>query len=173
MKRIKRKIIPTILGLICFGDTVVAQCDYLCLYSKNQKDSRSWALDEVRKITFSSTHVHVFLWETETSYPFIRIPYEDFRKLTFEAQPLPNGIDEMEEFLESCLKYDAVQKLLFVSGTSKNSRIQLYAYNGILLHSVRLSSEETEYSVEDLPVGIYIVVYTDEERMQSLKIQIK
>ncbi len=170
MRKTKRKILLTFLGLICFRSTAVAQCDYLCLYSKSQTDSRSWALDEVRKITFSSTDVHIFLWETGTSYA---LSYENVCKLTFETQPLPNGIEEMEEFSASCMKYDAIQKILSVNGTSKNRRLQLYGYNGVLLRSVPLSPEETEYSVENLPVGIYIVRYTDEERMQSLKIQIK
>ncbi|MBQ8592752.1 MAG: T9SS type A sorting domain-containing protein [Bacteroidaceae bacterium] len=166
----KKEILLTVLGLSCFSGMAIAQRDYLCLYAKNQTDNNSWNLDEIRKITFSSTDVNVYLWEMETTYV---LPYENVRKFTFEAQPLPNRIEEREEVTTFYLKYDAVEKRLLINGSSGNGQLQLYSYSGVLFHSVRLSPEETAYSLESLPTGIYIVKYTDEERIQSLKIQVK
>lgn len=162
----KNKILIA-LGLSCIASTAIAQRDYFCLYAKNQIDSKSWKLDEIHKITFSSTDVNVYLWDVESPYSY---SYENVRKFTFDAYPLPDGI---EEVLVSFLKYDEVRKCLLVTGLLGDGQLQIYDYNGVLIQSTRLSIGATECPIESLSAGIYIVKYTGTEGVQTFKIQVK
>lgn len=163
----KKGLLLTTLGLSCVFCTAIAQRDYFCLYAKNQTDNKSWKLDEIRKITFSSTDVNVYLWDVEPPYSH---SYENVRKFTFDAYPLPDG---MEAVSVSFLKYDPARKCMLVTGLLGDGQLQIYDYNGVMIQSIRLSIGETECSIESLSAGIYIVKYTGNEGVQTLKIQVK
>lgn len=152
----------------CWGDTIMAQSNYFCLYSKDQTQDKAWDINEVRKLTFSESEVTVY---SQSDTELYAIPYNNVRKFTFQSEPPATGITQpdMQTF---SLKYDAYQKTLIVSGTD-TGLLQLYSINGTLIWSIRISDQRSAYPVADLPNGIYIARLSSGASYQSIKIIIQ
>lgn len=164
-----KRILFLFVSLACFSGMAFAQKDYLCLYAKNQADSQSWAINEVRKLTFSSNAINVYLWQEAEPYV---LDFDSMRKLTFEEQPFPSGV-QSAELQVMAVKYDASRKSLLISGMDAGGMLQVYTIGGTLSLSSPISMQQTEIPLTHIPKGLYIVRLSSGEKTKSLKIQIQ
>lgn len=164
-----KRILFLFVSLACFSDMAFAQKDYLCLYSRNQTDNQSWAINEVRKLTFSSDAINIFLWQETEPYVF---DYDSMHKLTFEELPLPSSVQGVE-LQTMAVKYDASRKSLLISGMNSNGMVLVYTIGGTLSLSSVISMQQTEIPFTTIPKGLYIVKISSGERIKSIKIQIQ
>ena len=164
-----KRILSLFVSLACFSGMVFAQKDYLCLYAKNQTGNQSWEINEVRKLTFSSDAINIYLWQEAEPYV---LGFDSMHKLTFEEQPLPSGV-QITELQTMAVKYDASRKSLLISGMDADGMLQVYTIGGTLSLSSTIAMQQTEIPLTAMPQGLYIVRLSNGEKTKSLKIQIQ
>lgn len=155
--------------LLCVASVACAQRNYLCLYSNDKQQDNSWEIEQVRKLTFSSTGVEIHL--RDGGEPSV-CPFTNVCKFTFESQPLPSSIMVSESALLECLFYDFLARAVLTS--AKQGVLRLYAMDGMLVRSILITEGQTSYFVGDMPSGIYIVnLISGLSQSQSIKIVIR
>lgn len=168
---LKKKLLLIFIGMLSFNCTLIAQ-DYFSLYANNMKDSKSWKIEEVRKIAFSSDEVSVHLYQSDNPYS---LGYDNVRKFVFENEAIPDvsNINKVETLTPN-LKYDASRRCLYVnSPLLGNSKLQIFNVSGVKVFYSNVVEQHSEYFLDNLTSGIYIVKFTDGNTTKSLKLQIK
>lgn len=169
MSKLKRFAVFLGILVVCWVPAL-AQNDYLCLYSWNQAENNSWGINQIRKMTFTSTELVVSLMDNSSTYSF---SYENFRKLTFEEQPLYNDVETLN--LKSLIVfYDSDRNLLLIKGVKGYGLVQIFNSVGLQIITYNTNYEDyNEYNLSSLSKGVYIIKVTDKMQSEIYKIQIK
>ncbi len=170
----KQKTKPLKIGavfvLLCLCISLPAVANdpgYMNLHSVGGTADESIALDNIRKITFSTEGVDV--WQKdETTFT---MPYSTLWKITFGEQ-LPSGIEEIqEEFDETIsISYRSTDCCIAIQGKQPIQSVGVYSMQGYLMQQILPGIEQAELSVIDYPIGIYIVRVTDGTTVKTQKI---
>ena len=89
--------------------------------------------------------------EVDASAGTVTISNEEGTQQTIE---LPMGTDN----IDASMKISLQGNMLTVHGAKPGEKILIYSMNGTLLKQSVVSNESTSISVQDLPVGTYIVI---------------
>ena len=126
--------------------------DYLWLHSPSPSATRSFALDDLRKITFGAETMSV--WLESQSSP-VTWSYDNLVKMTFESEPTTSV--EGVALAESSIIIRHSQDEIRVESQSPLKSAFIYNVQGICIALFGQGETAASYSLRALPPGIYIV----------------
>ncbi len=110
----------------------------------------AYPLDDKPKVTFSGRNLVLTTGSTE-----ITLSREKVRAFSYEKIPV-SGINAIPETI--CDARFLPDGTLHVSGCDRDSRIEIFGVDGILLCTMNADSKgNADMSASDLPAGIYLV----------------
>lgn len=144
-----------LLGGLCLSAFLSASADdsYLWFYTSSPTQTRAFAVDDIRKLTFTDAAVIVHPQEGGESVSF---PYEGILKLAFGA--MPTAIENVVSPVGGLqVEYSsATQTLLITADASSVCAYRVYNIQGRLMQSGHVEGAHTMVDVAALPMGVYI-----------------
>ena len=139
--------------------------DYLWLHSSYPSDTRSFALDDLRKITFGAETMSV--WLESQSSP-VTWSFDNFLKMTFESEPTTDvenvTIDAASGIIIRCTLGE-----VHVESLEPLHSVCLYNTQGMRLAIFGQGEVSDTYPIWSLPSGIYIVKAESERQTKTVK----
>lgn len=126
--------------------------DYLWLHSPSSSATRSFALDDLQKITFGPESMNVWL---ESQSSAVVWSYDNLVKMTFESEPTTSV--EGVALAESSIIIRHSQDEIRVESQSPLKSAFIYNVQGICIALFGQGETAASYSLRALPPGIYIV----------------
>lgn len=156
-----------ILSLLLVLGLVPIQADeyeYLWLHSPKVADTRSYAIDDLRKITFGGDALQVHL--NSQSSP-ISWAYANLLKMTFEADPA-TAVENPSAENSSLFIIPSLSEIR-VESTSPLKSVAIYNLQGSRVAYFGLGKTVVSYSMNALPSGVYVIRAENAEHSQSIK----
>ncbi len=156
----------TILSVLLVLGLMPLQADgyeYLWLHSPAASDTRSFAIDDLQKITFSNDALQVHLKSQTSPQSWA---YSDLWKMTFEANPATavKSIHKASDLSIIQAPFD-----VRVESPTPLKSIVIYNVQGSRLALFGQGKTTISYSLKALPTGIYIIRAENAEDTQTLK----
>lgn len=159
-----RKIILSVLLVLGLGTLQADEYMYLWLHSPATSSTRSYAIDDLRKITFGSDAFQIHL--KNQSSP-ITWTYDNLQKMTFEAKPAATEVKSLTT--TSNLMITHSQSAVLVQSPIPLKSVAIYNLQGNLLAFFGQGDTTVSYSLSALPTGIYVVRAENAENSKTMK----
>lgn len=140
--------------------------DNMYVFTKQSSTPVVYSLEELNKITFSSSGINVWKAQAPTTYA-----YSDFRLITFSPDVTPSGIAQLSmEEAGITISYDHQQEMVSVQGDNTLSGAAVYDVQGRLVAVTAAEARNLQVSLLTLPQGIYLVKVATVKGLVSKKI---
>lgn len=138
--------------------------EYLWLHSPAASSTRSFAFNDLRKITFGSDALQVHLKNQSSPVTWA---YADLLKMTFEAKPAADDVKSMPKVSELSITH--TPSAVHVESPTPLKSVAIYNLQGGRLALFGQGETSISYSLHALPTGVYIVRAENVEHIQSIK----
>ena len=159
-----RKSILLLLLVLGLGALQADEYEYLWLHSPITSSTRSYAIDDLRKITFGNEGFQVYL--KKQSSP-ITWAYDNLQKMTFEANPTATEVKNL--VTSSNLMITHSQSAVLVKSPIPLKSVAIYNLQGNLLAFFGQGETNVSYSLSALPTGVYVVLAENADHSQTIK----
>ena len=158
-----RKTILSVLLVLGLMPLQADEYEYLWLHSPAASGTRSYAIDDLRKITFGNDDLQVHLKSQTSPQSWA---YSNLWKMTFEANPATAVMT-----LQKASDLSIIQTPFDVRVESSTPLKSVVIYNvqGSRLALFGQGETTVSYSLKALPTGIYIIRAENAEDTQTLK----
>ena len=137
--------------------------DYLWLHGTSASATRSFALDDLRRMTFGEESMGIYLFSQSSPVAW---PYANLVKITFEKEattPIEAPV------MDSDITIRCFSAEVRVESSEPLRSVCLYNAQGMLLVRFGQGDTSTSYSLRTLPSGIYIVSATNGTHTETRK----
>lgn len=138
--------------------------EYLWLHSPSASTTRSFAFDDLRKITFGSDALQVHLKSQSSPVTWA---YANLLKMTFEANPAADAVKSLSNASDLSITHSL--SAVHVESPSPLKSVAIYNLQGSRLALFGQGETAISYSLQALPTGVYIVRAENAEHIQSIK----
>ena len=152
----RRKLLMIVLVLGCLS-LHADEYEYLWLHSPSASATRSFALSDLRKITFGDDAMSV--WLESQSSP-VSWSYANLLKMTFEQEPT-TGVEDVTVDTASGIIIRCTSDAVRVESAAPLHSVCLYNTQGMLQARFGQGQTAVAYPLHALPSGIYIVAASD------------
>ena len=160
-----RKTILSVLLVLGLQTTQAEGYEYLWLYSPTDSDTSSYALDDIRKITFGGDALQVHLNSRPSP---VLCAYANLLKLTFEDKPDPTAVDNLSA-VTSGLSVTHTLSGIRAESPSPLKSVAVYNLQGSRVALFGRGMTAVSYSMSALPSGVYVIRAENSEETQSIK----
>ena len=160
----RRKLLMIVLVLGCLS-LHADEYDYLWLHSPSASATRSFALSDLRKITFGDEAMSV--WLESQSSP-VTWSYANFLKMTFESEPT-TGVEDVTVDTASGIIIRCTLGEVRVESLEPLHSVCLYNTQGMRLAVFGQGESSVTYPLWPLPSGIYIVKAETDGQTKAVK----
>ena len=144
-----------VVSIFCLSPSMAfaADGDNMYVHLKSSSTPVRFALDNLDKITFSSTAMSVWTSQTQKS----EYAYTNVKQLTF-SETGPSGIELPETAAKQMgISYDRQTLLLSVWADEPIAHVAVYDLQGRIVTSQKANGLEAQLSLASIPQGVYIV----------------
>jgi len=159
-----RKTILLLLLAVGLTPLQADEYEYLWLHSPAASGTRSFAISDLRKITFGSDAISVYLHSLTSP---VNWAYANLLKITFEAKAAPTAVESLSA--ASDLSITRSMSAVNVESPSPLKSVTIYNLQGSRLALFGQGEKAASYSLTSLPAGIYVIRAENAEHTQTVK----
>ena len=158
-----RKTILSVLLVLGLTPLQADDYDYLWLHSPVASGTRSYAIDDLRKITFGGKALQVHLKSQASPVTWA---YSNLWKMTFESG-IATAVDTPQKTGDLSIITSPLE--IRVESPTPLKYVAVYQVQGRRLALFGQGETTASYSLNALPMGIYVVRAENAENVQSIK----
>ena len=159
-----RKTILSVLLVLGLLPMQADENDYLWLHSPLPSATRSYAIDDLRKITFGGDALQIHL--KSQSSP-IAWAYSNLLKMTFETKAAATAVKSLSNATELSISQSLSE--IRVESPTQLKHVVIYNLQGYRLALFGQGSTTASFSLKTIPAGVYIIRAENAEQSQTIK----
>ena len=163
MKKVLLLLMALVLPMVASAPLQADEYEYLWLYSPAPSEPQSYAIADLRKITFGEEALQVHLKSQPTPVTWA---YANLYKMSLEAVPT-TAVKRVAKASDLTVIQSSSE--LRVESPTPLKSVAIYNLQGRRLALFGQSETSTTYSLKSLPAGVYIVRAENATQTQATK----